>query len=114
MAESNAHDQCDRVTSTVSDAAALAVDIDVGARNSPHWQGALIAAVVLLWSLFQLYYASNFSHMLTEVTGINFTLNSDMARAIHLAFAMFLAATTLRCSKPAPAIMSPGTIGCWR
>ncbi|MDH3600924.1 MAG: C4-dicarboxylate ABC transporter, partial [Candidatus Tectomicrobia bacterium] len=100
MAESNAHDP--DVTLTESDAAALAADIDVGARNPPHWQGGLIAAVALLWSLFQIYYASNFPYMLTGATGINFTLNSDMARAIHLAFAMFLAATAYPMFKTSP------------
>ncbi len=106
MAESNAHDPSgsgsESVTSTASDAAALAADIDVGARNPPHGQGLLIAAVALLWSLFQLYYASNFPFILTELTGINFTLNSDMARAAHLAFAMFLAATAFPMFRTSP------------
>lgn len=91
MAGSNAHDR--DVTATASDAAAMAANVDVGARNPQNWQGVLITGVALIWSLFQLYYASNVPYMLTEWTGINFTLNSDMARAIHLAFAMFLAAT---------------------
>ncbi|ETX04454.1 MAG: hypothetical protein ETSY2_28690 [Candidatus Entotheonella gemina] len=110
MAESNAHDPHERVngnvdqtvTSTASDAAALAADTDVGARNPPHGQGLLIAAVALLWSLFQIYYASNLPFLFTELTGINMTLNSDMARAIHLAFAMFLAATAFPLFKTGP------------
>ncbi len=100
MAGSNAHDQ--DVTATASDAAAMAADLDVGARNPPHWQGTLIAAVALIWSLFQLYYASNVPYTITEWTGINFTLNSDMARAIHLAFALFLAATAFPLFKTSP------------
>ncbi len=106
MAESNAHDPRARVhetgTSTASEAVALAADIDVGARHPRYWQGTLIAAVALIWSLFQLYYASNFPFVLTELTGINLTLNSDMARAIHLAFAMFLAATAFPMFKTSP------------
>ena len=83
----------DTTASSAPDAAALASDIDVGGRRPTHWQGVVMAAAALLWSLFQLYYASNLPFLFTEWTGVNLTLNSDMARAIHLAFAMFLAST---------------------
>lgn len=102
MAEFHAHDHSETGTSPTPDAAALAADVDVGARNPSNWQGALLAAVALIWSLFQLYYASNFPFILTELTGVNMTLNSDMARAIHLAFALFLAATAFPMFKTSP------------
>ena len=74
-------------------AAAMVAEIDTGARNPDNWQGKLITGVALLWSVFQIYYASSLPFFLTEVTGINFTLNSDQGRSIHLSFALFLAAT---------------------
>jgi TRAP transporter 4TM/12TM fusion protein len=105
MAESNA--ESERVVNvnsraSAADALALAADIDVGTRHPPHWQGVIIATVALLWSLFQLYYASNLPFILTELTGINLTLNTDMARAMHLAFALFLAATVFPLVKTGP------------
>ena len=67
-------------------------ETDVGARNPSNWQGSVITAACLLWSLFQIYIASNVPFYLTEMLGVNLTVNSDVARAVHLAFAMFLAA----------------------
>ncbi len=83
-------------------AAQMVAEIDTGARNPANWQGKMITGVALLWSLFQIYYASNFPFLLTELTGINFTLNSDQGRSIHLAFAMFLAATAFPLFKSSP------------
>ena len=83
-------------------AAQMVAEIDTGARNPANWQGKMITGVALLWSLFQIYYASNFPFMLTELTGINFTLNSDQGRSIHLSFALFLAATAFPLFKSSP------------
>ncbi len=79
---------------TTVDAAEMAADLDVGARNPENWQGTMLAGVALVWALFQIYIASNVPFTLVELTGIDiFVLNSDKARAIHLAFALFLACT---------------------
>ncbi len=89
-------------------AARMVAEIDTGARNPANWQGKLITGVALLWALFQIYYASNFPFMLTELSKeffgipINFTLNSDQGRSIHLSFALFLAATAFPLFKTSP------------
>lgn len=83
-------------------AAAMVAEIDTGARNPSNWQGKMILGVALAWSVFQIYYASNFPFLLTELTGVNFTLNSDQGRSIHLAFALFLAATAFPLFKTSP------------
>jgi TRAP-type uncharacterized transport system fused permease subunit len=84
------------------DAAAIVAEADTGARNPKNWQGTMIVSVALIWSLFQIFIASQLPFMLTQLTGINFTLNSDEVRAIHLAFAMFLAASAFPLFKHSP------------
>ena len=75
-------------------AADMIADFDVGARDPEGWQGKLLASVALVWALFQIYTASNIPFVLNELTGMSgFVFNSDKARAIHLAFALFLAST---------------------
>ncbi len=83
-------------------AAAMVGEIDTGARNPENWQGKMISGVALAWALFQVYYASNVPFWLTGLTGVNVTLNSDQARSIHLAFALFLAATAFPLLKRSP------------
>ncbi len=76
------------------DAAEMAADLDVGARNPIGWQGKLITSVALTWAIFQLYIASNLPFDLNAWTGQSFfVVDSTKARAIHLAFALFLACT---------------------
>ncbi|MDH3582149.1 MAG: TRAP transporter fused permease subunit, partial [Hyphomicrobiales bacterium] len=85
------------------DAAAMAADLDVGARNPTNWQGQLITAVALIWAVFQIYIASNAPFVLAGITGMDFwVLNSDQSRAIHLALALFLAATAFPMFKSSP------------
>ena len=89
-------DKGQAASTDVSDSASaadLVAETDTGSRNPADWQGKLITGTALAWSLFQIYYASNVPFWLTELIGVNVTLNSDQARSIHLAFAMFLAAT---------------------
>ncbi len=75
------------------DAAALA-DMDVGARNPDNWQGKMLAGVALTWAVFQIYTASVLPFTLSQWSGLpQFVINSDKERAIHLAFALFLACT---------------------
>ena len=63
----------------------LVAEVDRGARDVPGWAGAVLAGVALLWSLFQLWYASPLPFALRF--GI---FNDTEARAIHLGIAMFL------------------------
>ena len=64
---------------------------DTGRRQPSGLVGRILILVILTWSLFQIYISSNVPFWLFTVLGINLTFNSDEARAIHLAFAIFLA-----------------------
>ena len=64
----------------------LVKEADLGGREPTGAVGALLAGIAGLWSLFQLWYASPLPFMLGF--GI---FNDTEARAIHLAFAVFLA-----------------------
>jgi TRAP transporter 4TM/12TM fusion protein len=74
------------------DVAAMVADSDFGGRADEGFIGKLVAGLALVWSLFQLYYASNIPFTLTDLTGVNLTINADTARSWHLAFALVLAA----------------------
>jgi len=64
----------------------LVAKADTGARKPGGATAALVFGVALAWALFQLWYASPLPFALS--IGI---LNDTEARAIHLAFALFLA-----------------------
>ena len=76
----------------------LVASTDTGARNPQNlttkWT---ILGVALAWSLFQLWYASPLPFMFNI-----FILNDTEARAIHLAFAIFLAYTAYPTRKASP------------
>ena len=76
----------------------MIADADIGARIP---EGAISKRVLffvpLAWTLFQLWYASPLPFMLNL-----FVLNDTEARAIHLAFAMFLAYTAFPTLKSSP------------
>ncbi|MTH96984.1 TRAP transporter permease [Roseibium sp. RKSG952] len=78
-------------TSNEIDLQELVAQSDTGARSPGGSIGLLLSLVALSWSLFQLYYASTLPFLLTDLLGVNVTLNSDTARSVHLAFALFLA-----------------------
>ena len=61
---------------------------DTGARNPGGKVAKLLAGVALSWSVFQLWIASPLPFMVTDTIPV---LNSTETRAIHLAFAIFLA-----------------------
>ena len=65
-----------------------AVDVEYGGRHPEGWMGRMLVLICLAWSLFQLWIASPFPFSL----GIG-VFNDTQARAIHLAFALFLAYT---------------------
>ncbi|MCR4269308.1 TRAP transporter permease [Nitratireductor sp. ZSWI3] len=69
----------------------LVASSDTGARDPAGTAGFVIAAVALCWSLFQLYIASPLPYTLSGMTGLPLVLNDAQARAIHLAFGLFLA-----------------------
>ncbi|MDX9897007.1 MAG: TRAP transporter fused permease subunit, partial [Desulfofustis sp.] len=76
----------------------LVAEVDTGGRNP---KGAIskniLFFVPLAWTLFQLWQASPLPYL------VNFlVLNSSEARAIHLAFAMFLAFTAFPTFKSSP------------
>ena len=76
----------------------MIAEVDTGARNP---KGAIPKQVLfyvpLIWTLFQLWYASPLPYLFNL-----FVLNSTEARAIHLAFAMFLAYTAFPTFKSSP------------
>jgi|AntDeeMinimDraft_5_1070356.scaffolds.fasta_scaffold00751_9 TRAP transporter 4TM/12TM fusion protein len=77
---------------------ALVAAADTGARAPDNRViGLFIAAVALAWSLFQLWYASPISY--TIGVGV---FNSTEARAIHLAFALFLGYLLYPAAKRSP------------
>ncbi len=87
------------MTSSVED---MVAENDTGARNPSGLQGKMLVLVPLAWSFFQIYISSNVPFWLTRVIGVNVTFNSDEARAVHLAFALFLAATAFPLFKTSP------------
>ena len=76
----------------------LVAEVDTGARNP---KGAIPKKVLffvpLAWTLFQLWYASPLPYLFNF-----FVINSTEARAIHLAFSMFLAYTAFPTFKSSP------------
>lgn len=79
------------------DLEALVAESDTGGRKPGGIPAVMLFAVPLLWSLFQLWYASP----LPFVFGI-FILNDTEARSIHLAFALFLTFTAYPAFKRSP------------
>ncbi|QBR41059.1 TRAP transporter fused permease subunit [Kerstersia gyiorum] len=75
----------------------LVADADRGGRNAGGLAGAVLAIGALLWSLFQLWYASPFPFDL----GIGI-FNDTEARALHLGIAMFLGYLAYPFSKRSP------------
>ena len=63
----------------------LVATSDTGARAPKGMTARVLVGVALLWSLFQLWYASP----LPFIFGVG-VLNDTEARSIHLAFAIFL------------------------
>ncbi len=79
-------------TQRVADAKTFAADLDVGARSPLGWQGTVIAAVALLWSVAQVYNASPMPSLIAQWTGMNWLyVNSNVERSLHLAFGLTLA-----------------------
>ncbi|HEX6957162.1 MAG TPA: TRAP transporter permease [Ferrovibrio sp.] len=75
----------------------MVAEADTGGRKPKGAAARIIFIVAVAWSLFQLWYASPLPYIL------NFGIITDnFARSIHLAFALFLAATTFPAFKRSP------------
>jgi TRAP transporter 4TM/12TM fusion protein len=75
----------------------LVAQSDTGARAPAGSAGQVLLWVAVAWSLFQLWYASPLPFVFNV-----FVLNDTEARAIHLAFALFLAFTAYPALKSSP------------
>jgi TRAP transporter 4TM/12TM fusion protein len=75
----------------------MVAEVDTGARHPDGLQGQILLWTAIAWSLFQLWYASPLPFMLHF-----FVLNDTEARAIHLAFALFLAYTAYPALRRSP------------
>ena len=75
---------------------------DTGARVLDGGIGKFVATIAFIWSLFQLYVASNIPFIVTEFTGINVVFNNAEARQIHLAFGLILASLAYPLFKKSP------------
>jgi len=75
----------------------LIAQADTGARQPHGAAGRILLWTAIVWSLFQLWYASPLPFIFNV-----FVLNDTEARAIHLAFALFLAFTAYPALKRSP------------
>src|SRR5688572_18434372 len=75
----------------------LVAQSTTGARAPAGGAGKVLLWVAIAWSLFQLWYASPLPFVFNV-----FVLNDTEARAIHLAFALFLAFTAYPALKSSP------------
>jgi TRAP transporter 4TM/12TM fusion protein len=95
MTEAN---ETSTVEETTSPDAAAIVESESGARNpSGAIPKKILFYVPLIWTLFQLWYASPLPFIFNF-----FVINDSEARAIHLAFAVFLAFTAFPTLKSSP------------
>ena len=90
-------------TAQISEADRMVADVDTGGRNPPGWQGRMILAICIIWSLFQLYIASKLPGVLAQMTGQSILANIvAQARFVHLAFAITLATLAFPLTKSSP------------
>ena len=82
--------------------ARLVAEADTGARKPVGWVAGFLLTVTIAWSLFQLWIASPLPFAL----GV-FVLNDSESRAIHLAFAVFLAFAAYPALKSSPRARIP-------
>src|SRR5690606_34224423 len=84
-------------STTTADLEQLVADVDRGGRQAGGIAGATLALGALLWSLFQLWYASPLPFALNW--GI---FNDTEARSLHLGIAMFLGYLAYPARKSSP------------
>ena len=75
----------------------MVASTDTGGRNPHGAVKTLMVWTAIIWSLFQIYYASPLPFILQGwlfemgMTGVNVVVDDTRARSIHLSFALFLA-----------------------
>jgi len=80
----------------------IVVEAETGGRTPLGWPSKVLLSVSLLWSLFQIWYASPLPFI------FNFgVLNDTEARSIHLAFSIFLVYLTFPALKSSPRTFIP-------
>ena len=62
---------------------ALVAEVDTGARNAEGFQGQLIIAICIIWSLFQLYIASKLPGVLAQYNRIFRLCKHRRTSALH-------------------------------
>jgi TRAP transporter 4TM/12TM fusion protein len=77
----------------------LVEDNDTGGRQPGPGVARLLTGVALVWSLFQLWIASPLPYLVSNLIPV---LNDTQTRAIHLAFAVFLAFMAYPATKRSP------------
>src|SRR5262245_23944618 len=75
----------------------IVVDADLGGRSNAGVHGKVLLITALLWSAFQLWYASPLPFALRF--GV---FNDTEARSIHLAFGLFLAFIAFPATRKSP------------
>ncbi|MAW88331.1 MAG: C4-dicarboxylate ABC transporter [Phyllobacteriaceae bacterium] len=80
----------------------MVAEVESGARNAAGMAGRFILALCFIWSLFQLYIASDIPFILTTLTGANLVFNNQEARQVHLAFALALSMLAYPLFKSSP------------
>lgn len=85
----------------------LVASTDTGGRNPEGWVRQLLVWTAIAWSLFQLYYASDWPFKIqgwlhAHQLDLNVVVDATRARSIHLAFALFLAFLSYPASRRAP------------
>lgn len=105
MAHTNGQDSPDS-NLTAED---IIAEVDIGGRRPTGFSAKLLIVVPLLWSLFQLWYASPLPFMasaalrdISPVLSQLMVINDNEARAIHLTFAIFLSFIAFPSFKSSP------------
>src|SRR5262245_61980138 len=96
----------DANTAPPVDLEALVAEADMGGRHPSGWVAGLLFCAAVVWSLFQLWYASPLAFAL----GFG-VFNDTEARAIHLVFALLLAFASYPAFKSSPRARVP--LGDW-
>jgi TRAP transporter 4TM/12TM fusion protein len=95
----------------------LVAQTDTGARDPSGFVGKVLIGLCIVWSLFQIYIASELPFILQEYVtpllktvglDVRFVLGSVKSRRVHLAFAMILAALAYPLFKNSPRKRVPG------
>ena len=87
----------------------MVAEVESGARNAKGLAGKIILGIAFVWSLFQIYIASDIPYMLARLFGSSVVFNNQDTRQIHLAFALALAMLAYPLFKSSPRDRVPVT-----